>query len=78
MPIRKPIGQMLLAKGLVDKEQIERALDYQQKSGEDLRIGEILVKFGYVTEGNVLDCLGAQFDVPVVDLKQVRPQVEAV
>jgi len=78
MPIRKPIGQMLLAKGLIDKEQIKRALDYQQKSGEDLRIGEILVKFGYVTEENVLQCIGEQFDVPVVDLKKVRPQVEAV
>jgi len=74
MPIRKPIGQLLLDKGLVDKEQIQRALEYQQKSGDDLRLGEILVKFGYVSQEDVLACLGEQFDVEVVD---VQPGDEA-
>jgi type IV pilus assembly protein PilB len=78
MPARKPIGQLLLEKGLVEKEQIQRALEYQQRSGEKLRLGEILVKFGYVSHEDVLKCLGEQFDVPVVDLDKVRPEVEAV
>ncbi len=78
MATRKPIGQLLLDKGLVEKEQIQRALEYQQRSGENLRLGEILVKFGYVTEDDVLECLGEQFDVPVVDLDEIRPEVEAV
>ncbi len=78
MPVRKSIGQLLLDKGLVEKEQIQRALEYQQKSGEKLRLGEILVKFGYVSEEDVLKCLGEQFDVPVVDLDRIRPEIEAV
>jgi type IV pilus assembly protein PilB len=78
MPTRKPIGQLLLDKELVEKEQIQRALEYQQKSGEKLRLGEILVKFGYVTQEDVLKCIGEQFDVPVVDLDKVKPEVEAV
>ncbi|MHC5035515.1 MAG: GspE/PulE family protein, partial [Planctomycetota bacterium] len=78
MPVRKPIGQLLLDKGLVEKEQIQRALEYQQRSGEKLRLGEILVKFGYVSQEDVLKCVGEQFDVPVVDLNKLRPQVEAV
>ncbi|MFO7957581.1 MAG: ATPase, T2SS/T4P/T4SS family [Candidatus Brocadiia bacterium] len=78
MATRKTIGQLLLDKGLVEKEQIERALEYQQRSSDNLRLGEILVKFGYVTEEDVLECLGDQFDVPVVDLGEVRPDVEAV
>jgi type IV pilus assembly protein PilB len=78
MPTRKPIGQLLLDKGLVEKEQIQRALEYQQKSGDKLRLGEILVKFGYVSQEDVLKCIGEQFDVPVVDLDQVKPEVEAV
>ncbi len=78
MPTRRPIGQLLLDKGLVEKEQIQRALEYQQKSGEKLRLGEILVKFGYVSEEDVLKCIGEQFDVPVVDLNRIRPEVEAV
>ena len=78
MATRKPIGQLLLDKGLVEKEQIQRALEYQQKSGENLRLGEILVKFGYVTEEDVLTCIGEQFDVPVVKLADIRPEVDAV
>ena len=78
MAKRKTIGQLLLDRGLVSREQIERALEYQQKSDENLRIGEILTKFGYVTQQDVLECLGEQFDVPVVDLNEVRPEVEAV
>ncbi|NLW50611.1 MAG: Flp pilus assembly complex ATPase component TadA [Candidatus Brocadiaceae bacterium] len=78
MATRKPIGQLLLEKGLVEKEQIQRALEYQQKSGEKLRLGEILVRFGYVTATDVLKCVGEQFDVRVVDLNKVRPEVEAV
>jgi len=78
MPARKPIGQLLLDKGLVEKEQIQRALEYQERSGEKLRLGEILVKFGYVSQEDVLKCVGEQFDVPVVDLNKIRPEVEAV
>ncbi|MHC4788791.1 MAG: GspE/PulE/PilB domain-containing protein [Planctomycetota bacterium] len=78
MPTRKPIGQLLLDKGLVEKEQIQRALEYQQRSGEKLRLGEILVKFGYVSQEDVLKCIGEQFDVPVVDLDKYRPEVEAI
>ncbi len=78
MATRKTIGQLLVEKGLVEKEQVERALEYQQRSSDKLRLGEILVKFGYVTEQDVLECLGEQFDVPVVDLRDLRPEVEAV
>ncbi len=69
---------MLLEKGLIEKKHIERALEYQQKSGENLKLGEILVKFGFVTQRDVLECIGDQFDIPVVDLRQVKPSVDAV
>jgi type IV pilus assembly protein PilB len=78
MPARKTIGQLLMDKGLVEKEQIQRALEYQQRSSENLRLGEILVKFGYVTDEDVLACIGEQFDVDIVDLNEVRPAVDAV
>jgi len=78
MAKQKPIGQLLLDKGLVEKEHIKKALEYQQKSGEDLKLGEILVKFGFVTEQDVLECVGEQFNVPVVKLSEVTPQPEAL
>ena len=78
MPRRKPIGQMLIDLGVVEKGQVLRALEYQQKSSERLRLGEILVKFGFCSFKDILACIGEQFDVPVVDLSELRPQVEAV
>ena len=57
---------------------LQRDLEYQQLLCEDLRLGEILVKFGYVSQEDVLKCIGEQFDVDVVDLNKVRPEVEAV
>lgn len=78
MAERLPIGQMLLQKGLVDEEQVERALEYQDKSTEHLRIGEILEKFGFVDEQEVLQCVAEQFDVPMVNLAKVKPQGEAI
>lgn len=75
---RKPIGQMLVDKGVVEKGQITRALEYQQKSTEKMRLGEILVKFGFCHKSDVLKCLAEQFDVPYLDISEARPQIEAI
>jgi len=69
---------MLLDKGLVEQKQIERALEYQQKSGDKLKLGEILVKLGFVDPMDILGSISEQFDVPVVDLRQMKPTAEAL
>ncbi|MBS3763256.1 MAG: Flp pilus assembly complex ATPase component TadA [Planctomycetes bacterium] len=78
MAKRRLIGEMMVRKGLVNEQQVDRALEYQQKSSEDLKLGEILVKFGFVDHSDVLRALGEQFDVPVVNLQEVQPQGEAL
>ncbi|MFP4176159.1 MAG: GspE/PulE family protein [Candidatus Brocadiia bacterium] len=78
MAERLPLGQMLLQKDLIDQDQLERALEYQEKSSEDLRLGEILRKFGFVEEEDILQCIGEQFDVPVVDLSTMKPKESAI
>ena len=50
--------KLVREKGLLEKEQIQRALEYQQRSGEKLRLGDILVKFGYVSREDILKCIG--------------------
>jgi type IV pilus assembly protein PilB len=62
--------------GLVTEEQIRAALGLKAKEG--LRIGEALVKLGFVTEEEVLQSLGEQFAIPVVDIKQTRISPDAV
>lgn len=73
-----PIGRRLVEKGLIDERQLEQALEYQRKSGRDLRMGEVLVKLGFVNERQLLQCIGEQFDVPVVDLSTMAIEPEAV
>jgi len=56
---RKPIGEILVNKELLTKEQLEYALDQQkQKPGE--KIGQILIKLGYVTKKDVLKAYAEQ------------------
>ncbi len=73
---RKLLGQIMKDMGLVTEEQIRAALALKPKEG--LRIGEALAKLGFVTAEEVLQALGAQFDMPVVDLKQTRVSPEAL
>ncbi len=66
---KKPIGQLLLEKGLITPEQLEHALNEQQKSGGLL--GRILVDLGFVTEADILSTLGAQTGMPAANLPEI-------
>jgi hypothetical protein len=46
------LGDNLMAKGLISREQLEQALAEQKKT-PDIRLGEILVKLGFVTKEQV-------------------------
>ena len=65
MPLR--IGDLLTKAKLLTKEQLELALDEQKQSGG--RLGEHLIRLGYVTEEDILDCLSQQYGVPSINLQ---------
>lgn len=58
--LSKKIGEMLVAKGHVTKEQLEKALFYREKLEQDISVGEVLVEMGYVSKQNLLDVLNDQ------------------
>jgi len=72
---RKPLGQMLVEKGLISPQQLREALEAQKQS--DLRIGEILVGLGYLDRRALYETLAQQLRVPFIDLEQadVDPNV---
>lgn len=49
------MGELLLESGRIKKEQLEKALQDQQRSAEPL--GKVLVRLGYVQEKDVLQAL---------------------
>lgn len=59
---KKRLGEILVAEGLVTNEQVQEALQEQQKTG--LLLGETLVKLGYVTEIDIAGALSAEFGLP--------------
>jgi len=63
------IGQMLITKGLITREQLETALEEQSKTGELL--GVILVRKCFLGEEDFLKVLSEQFNIPFIKLKDV-------
>ncbi|HPI02901.1 MAG TPA: ATPase, T2SS/T4P/T4SS family [Candidatus Goldiibacteriota bacterium] len=62
----KRLGDLLLEENLITEDQIKRALEDQQKSGEPL--GRILVRMGFITEEALYYFLAIQFGVEYVDV----------
>ncbi len=50
---RESLGQLMLARNIVSRETLERALDLQTNDNEHRRLGTILVSLGAVTEEQV-------------------------
>ena len=60
------IGSILLERGLIKEEQLEQAIAEQNRTGE--RLDHALVRLGFVSSGEVLEAIGQQFAMPIVDL----------
>ncbi len=70
----KKIGELLVQEGLVTIDQLNRALEEQQQSGD--RIGEALVKLGIVGEDTLLEFIARQFHCPQVNLSKLNTPKE--
>ena len=57
------LGNILISKNLITKNQLERALGLQ-KINKDF-LGAILIKEGYIKESDLLSALSEQFDIPL-------------
>jgi type IV pilus assembly protein PilB len=70
MPLRriinKQLGELLIDRGLITSEKLEKALTYQRDKGG--LIGEILVELGYVKEEDIAQALTTQYGFPFLPL----------
>ncbi|RLE27034.1 MAG: type IV-A pilus assembly ATPase PilB [Acidobacteria bacterium] len=65
MPLK--IGELLLKAQLITEDQLKKVLEDQQTTGG--RVGQHLVKHGFVSEEDILDCLSQQYGVPSINLR---------
>jgi type II secretion system protein E len=63
------IGQTLVGKGLLSPEQLQRAMELQQREG--LRLDRAVIQLGFLTERQMLELLGEQLHLPIVSLEEV-------
>ena len=61
--LRRPLGQILVERGFITKEQLDAALAAQPTSGST-RIGEILIEQGALTRLDLASALGEQWSTP--------------
>ena len=72
---KKRLGDLLVENKIITPEQLQTALDYQNREGG--RLGEILVKQGLIKNDTLLGFLSQQLDIPIVDLKDriINPEI---
>lgn len=64
------IGEMLVAAGKVSSDQLEQALEQQQKEGG--RLGTHLVKLGFLEDDELVEFLSQRYGVPAINLAEVE------
>lgn len=67
---RMRLGEMLLAAHVINEAQLTAALGEQKRRGG--RLGEQLVKMGYLSEGILTRQLAAQLRIPIVDFSKFK------
>ncbi len=66
------LGQLLLARGIITSEQIDKALAEQKDKGHRKLLGELLVEMGYCTENQIASALAETYGVPYA---QIGPKI---
>src|SRR5512140_1616522 len=69
------LGELLQKAKLINADQLQAALKQQKESGG--KLGETLVRLGFVTEDDITETLSAQFGVPSINLShfEIDPNV---
>ncbi len=70
------LGDLLVENKIISRAQLDAALAEQKKSGR--KLGRTLVELGHIDEDSLLKFLSRQLDVPYVDLRHYKFDLETV
>jgi type IV pilus assembly protein PilB len=74
--VTKQLGELLLERGIINEEQLEKALRTQKERGG--LIGQVLVSLGYAKEEEIAQALTVQYGFPYLPLECYEINVEAM
>jgi type IV pilus assembly protein PilB len=69
-PRRKYLGELLLHRGVITREQLNEVLELKQKE-KGTRVGRLLLDLGYATESQICEVMAEQLQLPAIDLVTV-------
>ena len=75
-PVSRRLGDLLVKEGLINQEQLQRALADQKGSNE--KLGSILVRLDIINEDQLIDFLSKQYGIPSITLTQLDVDAEVV
>lgn len=73
--VNKQLGEILVERGVVNRTQLQEALNFQKE--KNLLLGEALVELKYITEENIVQALTCQYGFPYLPLSnyEIAPEV---
>lgn len=74
--MRKKLGELLVERQAITRAQLQEALNLQRDNG--MRLGTALIHLGHLTEEELTEALSQLFQIPVVDLRGLEPEPEAL
>lgn len=66
---RQRLGDILVHSGAISEHELNLAVEHQRQT--DLRLGEVLIKFNFISEELMRKTLSTQLNIPYVNLKDV-------
>jgi len=74
-PVSRRLGDLLVREGLIDQEQLQRALAEQKSTNE--KLGSILVRINLISEDQLINFLSKQYGIPAIQISQldIDPEV---
>ncbi len=73
---QKPLGELLIERGVITHDQLQIAIGHQQDNGGLL--GEILVELKFVTEKDIAQALTAQYGFPYLPLANYEIDTDVI
>jgi len=70
------LGEILVERGKIDTEDLERALELQKERGD--KLGKILVDMGLIAQRDMLGALSDQLGIPLVVVDQAPPSAPEI
>jgi type IV pilus assembly protein PilB len=73
----KHLGELLIERGIITRQQVEKALEYQ-RANPGVLFGETLITLGFATEENIAQALTCQYGFPYLPLANYEIDAEVL